>query len=536
MNLSNTQFVFESKLKRNLIIGMGIGALCLALSAVGDDQFHTRFWSNFLHNSVFFTGISFMAMFFLSAQITAFAGWISVVRRLYEAMSQFMLVGLVLVAVLVAGVWGHFHHLYHWNTPGITDPASPIYDKILDGKAGFLNPVFYTIGTLGFLAIWYFWARGLRATSIAQDTTENASFDNYKRQRKWAASYLPIWGFLSSVFIWFITMSIDSHWYSTMFAWYSLASLFLAMLSLFIMIVLYLQSKGYMEYVSRNHLHDLGKFLFGISVFWTYLWFDQFMLIWYANNGEETIYFHERMHFYPVLFWGNLLMNFVTPFFVLMRNDTKRKAGTMFFAALIVFFGHWWDFFYMIKPGARIAAHEAALHSGAHSSTLKPEAAPIGMSKEEKLPTMLAGVQEGHKPAEGAAAQQPAEHAAEPAKAETHEAAPAGGETHGAAAEHAAPAEHGEAAAHGEGHGEHGEAAHDGPDKSFKLGYSLPGLQEIGILIGFLSLFLFFVFGQLEKASLVPSRDPFLEESLHHDTGVLINSEQEEGHGHDDHH
>ena len=75
-------------------------------------------------------------------------------------------------------------------------------------------------------------------------------------------------------------MSIDSHWYSTMFAWYSLASLFLAMLSLFIMMVLYLKSVGYMAYVSRDHLHDLGKFLFGISVFWTYLWFDQFMLIW----------------------------------------------------------------------------------------------------------------------------------------------------------------------------------------------------------------------------------------------------------------
>lgn len=87
MQLSNTQFVFEGRLKRNLLIGMVVGAVCLGLSAIGDDQYHTRFWSNYLHNAVFFTGISFMAMFFLSAQITAFAGWIAVVKRIWEAMS-----------------------------------------------------------------------------------------------------------------------------------------------------------------------------------------------------------------------------------------------------------------------------------------------------------------------------------------------------------------------------------------------------------------------------------------------------------------
>lgn len=536
MNLSNTQFVFTGTLKRNLFIGMGIGALCLVLSALGDDQYYTRFWSNFLHNSVFFTGISFMAMFFLSAQITAFAGWNAVVKRLWEAMSQFMVVGLVLVAVIVAGVWGHFHHLYHWNTPGITTEGGPLYDRIIAGKAGFLNPVFFTIGTLGFLAIWYYWARGLRAASIAQDTEETEDFRFYKKQRKWAASYLPIWGFLSSVFIWLITMSIDSHWYSTMFGWYSLASLFLAMISLFIMIVLYLKSEGYMQYVSRDHLHDLGNFLFGISVFWTYLWFDQFMLIWYANNGEETIYFFERMEHYPVLFWGNLLMNFVAPFFILMRNDTKRKFGTLFFAAAIVFFGHWWDFFYMIKPGARIAAHESAMHSGAHSSTMGQDVAPFSFEKPtEKVPTVLSGVQAHEAPTEA----KPAEGHQEGQSTETpgHEGTAGQQDGHAPAAD----APHGgEAVSHGEGHegheAEHGDS-HEG-DKSFKMGYTIPGLEELGILIGFLSLFLFFVFGQLEKASLVPMRDPYLEESLHHETGVMIDSEQEEkhDHGHDDHH
>ncbi|MCA0238302.1 MAG: hypothetical protein LCH81_18150 [Bacteroidetes bacterium] len=525
MNLTNTQFVFQSKTKSVLIGGMVLGALCLILTFIGDDEYHTRFWTNYLHNTVFFTGIAFTSMFFLSAQITAFAGWDSLVKRVWESMSQFMMVGLALVAVLVIGVWGHFHHLYHWNTPGITDPSSPIYDHIIAGKSGFLNAGWYTLGTLGFLAVWFFWSYKLRQASVEQDTEETASLSYYKKQRKWAASFLPLGGFLSTVFIWQSVMSIDPHWYSTMFAWYSMISMWLGGLSMTVMLIIYLKSLGYLEYVTRDHLHDIGKYLFGISVFWTYLWFDQFMLIWYANNGEETIYFKERMNHYPVLFWGNLLLNFVTPFLILMRNDTKRKFGTMFFVALIVFFGHWWDYFYMIKPGARIAAHEAKEISEGkvktHEATsLEKAAAEPKMSTTEAQSDTVAAAM--HAAEDGAAAahhEEAAAHAAAPA--ETHEAAAHGGEAHGEAA-------------HGEG--EHGEEhGHEG-DKSFKAGFTLPGFLELGTMIGFLSLFLFFFFNKLSSASLVPWKDPYLEESMHHETGALINTEVEENQGHDDHH
>lgn len=542
MNLSNTQFVFERKTKNVLIGGMILGVICLALTAMNDDALHTRFWTSWLHNSVYFSGIAFMSMFFMSAQITAFAGWNTVVRRVWEAMSQFMWVGIILMSVMVIGVWGHLHHLYHWNTPGIAEVGSATYDRIIAGKASFLNPVWYTLGTMGFLGIWYFWAYKLRQTSIEQDTNETpGSFAYYKKQRKWAASFLPLGGFLSTVFFWQSVMSIDTHWYSTMFAWYSMVSVWLGSISLTVMLIIYLKSLGYMEYVTRDHLHDIGKFLFGISVFWTYLWFDQFMLIWYANNGEETIYFKERMNHYPVLFWGNLLLNFITPFLILMRNDTKRKFGTMFFVALIVFVGHWWDYFYMIKPGARIAAHEHMMHEQHGGAT-------HGAINPFKTETVEAGVQHGMT-ATSAATQSAAHVVKEQVVEHAVEAAPAHGETAtthdstGAAhaegeqmpAEHAAEhatAEHAEAA-HGDAHA----GGHDAVDesKSFKLGYTLPALEDIGVMIGFLSLFLFFFFNQLTKASMVPMRDPYLEESLHHETGALISTEQDE-HGHDDHH
>ncbi len=567
MNLTNTQFVFESKTRTVLIGGMVLGVICLALSAWHDDQYLTRFWTNYLHNSVYFTGIAFMSLFFLAAQITAFGGWNTAIKRIWEASSQFLWVGTILMAVLVLGVWAHLHHLYLWNTPGITDPSSNFYDKIIAGKSSFLNPLFYTFSVVLVPVIWYYWGRNLRQASVDQDTQETASFDFYKKQRKWAASFLPLGGFLSTVFLWQSVMSVDPHWYSTMFAWYAMVSVWLGSISLTIMLIIYLKSKGYMEYVNRSHLHDMGKFLFGISVVWTYLWFDQFMLIWYANNGEETIYFNERMTYYPVLFWGNLLMNFITPFFILMRNDTKRKFGTLFFVCVIVFFGHWWDFFYMIKPGARITAHETTEITDPNYTKKRhhEKAAPMGGTSGTEEHKMEG--QEGHQSPMPTTPDNPGGRPTEHEGMGTRENDSQGGQpvikrdsanssvdSAALAADTAARTgimsdsasanrvitstseEATEEGMHAGAAGEHGEGHGEGHDenawKSFQLGYTIPGLEELGVMVGFLSLFLFFFFGQLSKSSLLPLRDPYLEESLHHDTGALIETEVDEQEAH----
>ena len=425
------QFTFEGKQRTTLIGFMILGAICLALSFFDNTvPYHMRFWSNFLHNTVFFTGISFISLFVLAAFTTAYGGWYVVMKRVWEAYSQFLIVGLLLMLVIIAGVWGHFHHLYHWAADGIADPNSPAYDPILAGKSGFLNKYWYTFGTIGFISIWYFvFAVPMRKISIAEDTDGTTEFEHHERYRKYSAFFLPIAAFSSAAMIWQWVMSIDSHWYSTMFAWYSTASWFVSALALTIMTIVWLKSKGYYEEVTEEHIHDLGKLLFAFSVFWTYLWFSQFMLIWYANIGEETIYFKERVTKYPVLWYANLVMNFVLPFLILMRNSTKRKYGSLILVCLLTLFGHWWDFFMMIKPGAKLNADHAF-------------------------------------------------HAANSA-----------GDAHGHAA-----------------HGVEG----------FVAGFTLPGFLEIGIFLGFLSLFLYFSLWQLSRASLVPKNDPYLGESLHH--------------------
>lgn len=364
-NIEVKQFDFTGTMKTVLIGFMVLGVVCMGITWFVDDELHTRFWSNLLHNSSFFTGISFMATFFISVCITAWAGWYTLFKRVWEAFSMFIFVGIVLMIIVALSVFFHWNHLYHWTDTSILVEGSENFDSILAGKSSFLNKYWYLLATIIILGIWAFFAYKLRSISLSED--DNGSKTDFAHQleaRKWAAAFLPIAGFSSCAVIWQWIMSVDSHWYSTLYAWYCGASWFVSMIALTLLVMLFLKAKGYLHYVTENHLHDLGKFLFAFSVFWTYLWFSQFLLIWYGNVGEETVYFKMRYDHYPVLFFGNVLINFFVPFFVLMRNDTKRKVGTLALAAGVVLFGHWVDTFQMLKPGIYHTAQEHLSHAG----------------------------------------------------------------------------------------------------------------------------------------------------------------------------
>jgi hypothetical protein len=148
-------------------------------------------------------------------------------------------------------------------------------------------------------------------------------------------------------------MSIDPHWFSTMFGWYVFASWWVAGLAMITLVVANLKDAGYLKMVNANHLHDLGKFIFAFSIFWTYIWFSQFMLIYYANIPEETVYFLQRIRNAPYswIFYTNLILNFVLPFLLLMTRDAKRHMSMLKVVCPIVIVGHWLDFYNMITPG-----------------------------------------------------------------------------------------------------------------------------------------------------------------------------------------
>ncbi len=335
--------------KDKLILGImgGIGVISLIAIFMNDDANHTRFWTNILHNSVYFTLIALMAVFFLCVNRTALAGWSVGFKRVWEAMSQFLMVGFVFMAIIAIGVFLHWHHLYHW-----ADEAAVSTDEVLTGKSSFLNKYFYTFGGLGILGSWIFFARKMRSVSMDEDNHGDLHFKHYKKLKFWAGIFLPIAGFSSAAAIWLWVMSVDAHWYSTMFAWYCSASCFVSMLALTILLLIYLKNRGYYHNVNAEHFHDLGKYVFAFSIFWTYLWFAQYMLIWYANIPEETTYFITRQHGpYSILFYGGFIINFCMPIIILMSRPSKRNYFTVTTMALIIIFGHWLDFYQMMMPG-----------------------------------------------------------------------------------------------------------------------------------------------------------------------------------------
>jgi Ni/Fe-hydrogenase subunit HybB-like protein len=170
----------------------------------------------------------------------------------------------------------------------------------------------------------------------------------------WAALFIVVFALtVMSSIPWLWLMSIDAHWYSTMYSWYTFASTFVAGMSLICLFVVYLKNNGYLELTTEEHLHDIGKFMFAFSIFWTYLWFSQFMLIWYSNQPEETTYFKPRSAgIYSGIFWLMFIINFIAPILILMRRGSKRNYTTITFMALLIIFGHWLDFYQMVFPGS----------------------------------------------------------------------------------------------------------------------------------------------------------------------------------------
>jgi hypothetical protein len=310
-------------------------------------------WANLLVNSFFFLAISAGALFFLAVQYAAQAGWTVVILRSLEAMAQFIWVPMVVI--LLIALTGVFHlggnHLWHWLAEGITDPQSSHYDSIIAGKAPYLNGPFFIIRTLIYLVGWAGAAALLRKLSLGLEKTGIDYAKQWVKIRKWSVGFLAFFALTSTTGAWDFIMSIDTHWYSTLFGWYVFAGMFISALTALMMVVMYLKKQGYLQEVNPSHIHDMAKFMFAFSIFWTYLWFSQYMLIWYANKPEEATYYMIRFFEFKGLLLTMLVMNFVFPILVLMSRDAKRNFGFIFTAGLIIIAGHWIDVFLMIYPG-----------------------------------------------------------------------------------------------------------------------------------------------------------------------------------------
>jgi hypothetical protein len=309
-----------------------------------------RVWANVWLNAVFFTGIAVVGMFFVSLQYLTKSGWSSVMKRVPEAFPKFLYISL---PILILTFFFKGDVIFHWMHHGVTEVGSANYDKIIAGKSGYLNKNFFLIRLVVFGGLWILLWNMLRKKSLEEDL--NGGTEYFTQLVKIGTAFIVIFGASSSIFAWDWVMSIDTHWFSTMFGWYMFSSWHVTTYAVIVLTILFLKDKGLMGYVNENHLHDLGKFMFAFSIFWTYVWFEQFLLIYYANLPEETIYFLERWEGYDKLYKSSeilmVILNFLLPFLVLMTRDAKRTRIFLKIAAFLIIAGHYIDFYQMIMPG-----------------------------------------------------------------------------------------------------------------------------------------------------------------------------------------
>lgn len=348
------QFEIPGKMKTwsLALIGVGLVALLTGLITKGfSDDVHEQahFWGTLMYNTIFWTLVCNASMFFICVTTLAMGGWQISFRRVTEAISVMVpIFGSITFVVLMYVVFADKHHIYHW-----LDTEAVAKDPILSGKAGFLNIKFFVIWTTLTIALWS--VLGWRMRQLTNEADE-APMDHetgakFILRGTVRAALFTVWFALTvgSTIPWLWMMSIDAHWYSTMYSWYTFASSFVSGMALIALWVIYMKNKGYLELTNQEHLQDIGKFMFAFSIFWTYLWFAQYMLIWYANIPEETVYFKHRVQGpYKGIFFLNLIINFVCPLLILMKRAAKRNYTLMTFMAVLILFGHWLDFYQMV--------------------------------------------------------------------------------------------------------------------------------------------------------------------------------------------
>ncbi|MEK6451604.1 MULTISPECIES: quinol:cytochrome C oxidoreductase [unclassified Myroides] len=307
-------------------------------------QMQNKPWTALYVACIFVMLVSVGILAFHAINYAASAGWSPVLFRVMEGLSAYVLPGSIIFFVILLLSVFNFNHLFIWADPNIV-----AHDTVIQGKTGYLNVPFFIIRAVVYLAGWNIYRIYARKQSLALDATGDLVF--HKKMFKASAGFLAFFIVTESMASWDWIMSIDTHWYSTLFGWYVFASFFVTAITTIAFVTLYLKNKGYLEFVNTSHIHDLAKFMFGLSIFWTYLWFSQFMLQWYSNIPEEVTYFIFRIQEYNLPFFGMLLLNFVLPLVLLINTDFKRLTWIVVMAGTCIIIGHYVDFFMMISPG-----------------------------------------------------------------------------------------------------------------------------------------------------------------------------------------
>lgn len=330
------KYVFEGSLKKISLALIAVAVVALGVSFSQDKYVG---WVDYLVFSLYFTTIAASSLFFLALSGVLNASWLTPYKRVPEAMSAFLPVSMIMMIVTAGGL----HSIYEWTHKDIV-----ANDPILSAKVAWLNEPRFIITMVLIFVIWNFIGYRMRKISEQQDSANGAEVA--KSSVGFSAISIVLFALTICVAAFDWIMSVEPHWFSTIFGVYVFAGSFVSGIAFITLTIITLKGKGYFKNVNENHLHDLGKWMFGMSVFWAYIWISQYLLIWYANIPEETEYYVLRHHDWNGVFWFNLFINFVMPFFVLMTRGAKRNMNVLKFIAVVLLFGHFIDLYLMVAP------------------------------------------------------------------------------------------------------------------------------------------------------------------------------------------
>jgi hypothetical protein len=296
--------------------------------------------ASLLGGTFFWLIVALFGVFFIAVGYLANAGWYVYVKRILENYYRFLPIGgLMILAIFF--IFGK--DIYEWYA------LEEGVDALIDHKRGFLNVVFVIITAVFIVGIWTFMGHLLKKASLSEENEGGLTW--YQKSMRYSAIFMPIFalGFVTCAFIWL--MSIDAHWFSTIYGVYCFAGLFVSGMTITMFIASHMHEKGFMPRLTGDHMHDMGKFMFAFSVFWAYIWVSQYLLIWYANIPEETVYYYQRLENYQLLFALNVVINFVFPFIALMTRKAKREIASIRSVGRVMLAGRFLDIYLLIAPG-----------------------------------------------------------------------------------------------------------------------------------------------------------------------------------------
>lgn len=325
-----------------------IGVAMLVLSFVGwaSPELESRFYFSYLVGWTFCLSVAVGALFFVTIQHITRAQWSVVVRRMPEVLAWSFPMLAVAAIPLVFGL----HDLFHWTHAEVYDPASPHYDEVLAGKRAYLNLPFFGIRMVLYFAVWTYLSYRLYSLSVRQDVDPRPDIPSTLRTV--SAWGIPALALTSAFASYDLVMSLDPHWFSTIFGVYFFAGSFLAVLCVMTLASLLYRRSGHLrDAITKEHYHDLGKWIFGFVIFWAYIAFSQYMLYWYGNLPEEIAWYqHRTAHGWDSVSRFLILGHFVIPFFVLLPRFTKRLLPILGLTAFGVLVMHAVDLYWMIMP------------------------------------------------------------------------------------------------------------------------------------------------------------------------------------------